>query len=62
MESYSLDHQGSLPINLLMDVWVVSGLGIMNKSSVIIHGQVFLCPLCSFLLGMYLGVELLVRE
>ena len=50
------------PIHLLMDVWVVSSSRSMNKALMIIHGQVVWCPLCSFLLAVYLGVELLVIE
>ena len=46
-----------LRIHLLLDVWVVSSLGSVNKALRIIHGQVVWCPLCSFLLALYLGVE-----
>ena len=51
-----------LRIHLLLDVWVVSSSGSVNKALMIIHGQVVWCPLCSFLLALYLGVELLVRQ
>ena len=51
-----------LSTHSLTYVWVVSSSGSMNKALMIIHGQVVWCSLCSFLLALYLGVELLVGE
>lgn len=48
-----------LPILLLVDIWGVSCLGVMNSAAMKILVRLLVKCVYTFLLGIYLGVELL---